>query len=87
MLNSDLLFTVLTAAAAFGAAVVLAPSAARTDAPTELYARGSTGPPAMHNRAAMFAEPEQFENVRKTSTTRLEASSTPVRKGLKVRGP
>jgi hypothetical protein len=93
MLNSDLVFNVLTAAAAFGAAVVLAPSAARTDAPAQLYARSSAEPSALHNRAAMFAESEQFENVRKTSTAhgdaRLEASSrpTPVRTDLEVRRP
>ena len=93
MRNSDLVFDVLTAAAAFGAAVVLAPSAARTDAPAQLYAGGSTEPSEMRNRAALFADSEQFKNQRNTSTAqgdvRLEASGnpTPVRKGLKVRGP
>ena len=93
MLNSDLVFNVLTAAAAFGAAVMLAPSAARTDAPAQLYANGNAESSAMRNRAAMFAESEQFKNVRKTSTAqgdaRLEAITKPTlaRKGLKVRGP
>ena len=93
MLNSDLVFNVLTAAAAFGAAVLLAPSAARMDAPTQLYAGSSAEPSAMRNHGATFADSEQFKNVRKTSTAqgdaRLEASSdpTPVRRGLKVRRP
>jgi hypothetical protein len=93
MLNSDLVFNVLTAAAAFGAAVVLAPSAARTDAPAQLYAGGSAEPSAMRDHAAMFAESEEFKNVRKTSRAQgdapLEASGNPTaaRNALKVRGP
>jgi hypothetical protein len=73
MLNSDLVFNVLAAAAAFGAVVVLAPSAARTDAPAGVYAGGSAEPSDIRNHGAIFAETEESNNVRKTSMSQGNA--------------
>ena len=68
MQNSDLVFNVLTAAAAFGAAIVLAPSAARNDAPSQPYAGVRAAPSEMRQPAAMFVESEASKNVHSTST-------------------
>ena len=81
MLNSDLLFTISTAAAAFGAAVILAPSAARTDAPPRVYAGGNAQVSEFRNDTATFAEVESIDGVHKVSTSQsgpeLRASGGP----------
>jgi len=87
MLSSDLVFNVLAAAAAFGAVVVLAPSAARTDAPAQVYAGSSAEPSEIRNQAGMFAEPDVRDSSTSQSNARLKAvrDPTPALNGLKAR--
>jgi hypothetical protein len=74
MLNSDLLFTAFTAATAFGAAIILAPSAARTDSPPRIYAVQS---PDLRNDTAGFARAETVDGVRKISTSQSDSELRP----------
>jgi hypothetical protein len=93
MLNSDLLFTISTAAAAFGAAVILAPSGARTDAPSRIYADGGAEVSEIRKDTATFSGVEPIDGVHKVSTSQsdpeLRASGGPavVRNGRKAPWP
>jgi len=71
MLSSDLVFNVLVAATAFGAVVILAPSAARVDA-AQAHAGGSGPAAEMRSGAALFAESEEIRNMRANSTDRRD---------------